>query len=323
MRGHYYIGIDLGGMSAKAGIMNADGEFLGTKRCFTDKDRSPEETAKDIAELATSLAAQTGVPLHEVVGIGIGSPGVIDSRNGIVVRWTNFNWQGVRLAKMVRENSSLPVFVTNDANAAALGEAKFGSGTRFKSSVMITLGTGVGGGMIFDGKLFEGYRSAGAEIGHMVIEEGGILCTCGRRGCFEQYASATALIRDTKKAMLENRISLMWDIVGNNIDNVDGETAFLAAKQGDMSGTKVIKNYIWHLGEGIANIVNLLRPEAIILGGGISNQGDYLIRPLQKFVYDKIYVDLGYAPLSIVKASLGNDAGIYGAIAYVKDRMEL
>ncbi len=315
----YYIGIDLGGMSAKAGILDDRGEVRLKKRCVTNAQDRPEKTAWDLAGLALEIMGEYGLEREDVLAVGIGSPGIIDSRRGVVVNWSNFGWKDVPLAEMVSSHLGIPVFVTNDANAAALGEARFGSGKSYADSVMITLGTGVGGGIVMDGKLVEGYRSAGGELGHTVIRQGGIKCTCGRRGCFERYASATALQRDTEAAMLRHKDSLMWKYAPT-VKDISGKTAFEAARQGDAAAKRIVSNYIRSLGEGIANIVNLLRPQVIIVGGGVSNEGEALLQPVREFVYKNILASNEYAPLEIVRASLGNDAGMYGAAAYAMDR---
>lgn len=315
----YYIGIDLGGMSAKAGILDERGVMLYQKRCPTSAEDAPAKTAEALAGLVLSMAKEYGLRREDVYAVGVGSPGIIDSRRGVVVNWSNFNWKDVPLAELISSHLNIPVFVTNDANAAALGEARFGSGKSYADSVMITLGTGVGGGIVLDGKLVEGYRSAGGELGHTVIRQGGIKCTCGRRGCFERYASATALKRDTEAAMLRHRDSLMWEIAPTVAD-ITGKTAFEAARRGDKPAQKIVRDYIRSLGEGIANIVNLLRPQVVIVGGGVSNEGEALLRPVREFVYRNILAPNDYAPLEIVRATLGNDAGMYGAAAYAMDR---
>jgi glucokinase len=178
----------------------------------------------------------------------------------------------------------------------------------------------VGSGIVLGGKLFEGFKSAGAEAGHMVIESGGRPCACGRRGCFEQYASASALIAQTREAMFANEKSLLWEITGGSLDKVDGSTAFRGARFGDKTAQGVVERYIRYLGEGIANLVNIFRPQAIMLGGGVSNEGDGLLIPLREYVQKNTYVGAEYAPLDIIKAELGNDAGIYGAYAYALQR---
>lgn len=315
----YYIGIDLGGMSAKAGLMDEEGNVLCMARCETSADDSAEVTAGRLAGLAQQLIEERALCCSDIVAIGIGSPGVVNSESGSVIIWSNFHWANVPLARLVSERAGLPVFVTNDANAAALGEAKYGSGKGYGDSVMITLGTGVGGGIVFGGKLFEGYRSAGGELGHTVIHRKGRLCTCGRRGCFECYASATALKRETRIAMEKHPESLMWKVTPK-LEDVNGKTPFEAARAGDRYAEKIVKEYVENLGEGIANIVNLLRPQVIILGGGVSNEGEYLISRVKKYVVKNIYASTAYAALDIVRASLGNDAGLYGACAYAMER---
>ncbi len=315
----YYIGIDLGGMSAKGGLMDGEGKIVCTARCATSASDPPEKTADDLAALAEKLAAEGGIALSGVSAIGIGSPGVIDSAEGNVVFWSNFGWKNVPLGDLVRRRAGIPVFVTNDANAAALGEAKFGGGKGYSDSVMITLGTGVGGGIVMGGKLVEGYRSAGGELGHTVIRKGGVKCTCGRRGCLECYASATALKRETRASMQKHPSSLMWKFAPD-LEQVSGQTAFLAAREGDRAARRVVKGYVEALGDGIANLVNLLRPQAVILGGGVSNEGEYLLSRVRRYVLKNIYAPVSYAPLEIVCARLGNDAGLYGACAYAMQR---
>ena len=252
--------------------------------------------------------------------IGIGAPGVIDSADGVIVSWTNFGWKHVPLGALVEKYTGKKTFVLNDANAAALGEAKFGAGKEYSDSVLVTLGTGVGSGIMIGGKLFEGFRSAGAELGHTVIRVGGEQCSCGRRGCFERYASASALIRLTQEGMRLDRGSAMWRFA-HTPEEVDGRTVFLAMKEGDPAAQRVFDDYIEGLGEGILNIVNTFRPQAIILGGGISAEGETLLEPLRRYVFPRLYVSVDYAPLSIVCASLGNDAGLYGAAQYAFDRL--
>ena len=205
----YYVGIDLGGISAKAGVVDEEGNLLCTVRRETSAENPPERTAEHLAALAEEAIKKSGIGRERVIAIGVGSPGVIDSARGEVVVWSNFHWKNVPLSALVFRDSGLPVWLVNDANAAALGEAKYGSGKNCSDSVTVTLGTGVGGGIVLGGKLFEGFRSAGGELGHMVLRRGGVRCTCGRRGCFECYASATALKRMTREAIGRHPDSLM------------------------------------------------------------------------------------------------------------------
>ena len=310
----FYAGIDFGGMSAKAGVLDETGKLLVKGSVKTSKEDGYAVTVAKMAQLVRDLASKACVTVNAV---GIGSPGVIDGENGVVVHWSNYGWDDKPLAKDLSDKLGMPVSLTNDANAAALGEARYGAGKNYRDSIFLTLGTGVGSGIILGGKVFEGSHGAGAEAGHMVIEVGGIPCPCGRRGCFEQYASATALMRDTKRAMFENKNSKMWELVGGDPENVDGKTAFDAARIGDAAAVQVVKNYVAYLGEGVLNLVNIFRPQAIIIGGGVSNQGENLLQPLRKYVSERLYVDCERVPLTINRAALGSDAGMFGAAALV------
>ena len=314
------IGIDLGGMSAKAACLFGT-ELRGKARVATAAGDPVEQTIRSLATLCMEAATSAGVDFEEVTAIGIGSPGIIDSETGTVKLWTNFGWRDVPLGESLSKLTGKRVYVTNDANAAALGEAKYGAGAKYHDSILITLGTGVGGGIIIDGKLFEGFKSAGAEIGHMVIRQKGKLCSCGRRGCFETYASARALIEFTEKALRENPGSLIRNYVDSN-GKASGMTVFQARRAGDKIAEAVFDDYIAALGEGIVNLVNLFRPQAILIGGGLSAEGEYLLAPLRDYVYKQLYITPDYAPLEIVKASLGNEAGLFGAAEYARTREE-
>lgn len=307
-----YIGIDLGGTFIKGGIVTEDGEILVQDKVPTECKVSNQRVVDNIAKLCQTLMDKIGCDKESIVGIGLGSPGMIDGEKGVLVISRNLGFDHFPMAKAIEEKVGLPVKMANDANVAALGETKFGMGKKYKSTLFLTLGTGVGGGIIIDGKLFEGNRSAGAELGHVVIIAGGEPCTCGRKGCLEAYASATALIRETKREMQRNPQSKMWAV--GSLDNVDGKTAF-DYKDVDEGAKAVVDNYIEKLGVGIVNFVNELRPEAVLLGGGVCAQGDNLIVPLQDMLNREIYGG-SYGPqVPILVASLGNSAGLLGAAA--------
>ncbi len=311
----YYLGIDLGGTFIKGGIVDDAGNIILQDSTPTEREKGGVAVAQNIANLCKKLLKQANMTESDVVGIGMGSPGMIDSKTGEVVYSNNLAWEHFFLADEVQKYISLPVKVANDANVAALGETKFGCGKNYNNTVMFTLGTGVGGGIIIDGKLFEGNRSAGAEIGHSVIVAGGEQCSCGRRGCLEAYASATALIRDTKRAMLAHKDSKMWGI--GDIDSVTGKTAF-DYKDSDIYAKEVVDNYIQKIGVGITNVANVFRPEAIILGGGVCAQGDNLVKPLQEYLNKEIYAGEKGPQVKILIATLGNSAGLLGAAALLK-----
>lgn len=308
----YYIGIDLGGTFIKGGIVDVTGNIIVSDKVPTEREKGADGVALNISNLCKTLLASVNMSSSDIVGVGIGAPGMIDSTGGNVIFSANLGWENFAISEEVEKRVGLPVRIANDANAAALGETKFGCGRNFDNTVMLTLGTGVGGGIVIDGKLFEGNMSAGAELGHSVIVAGGESCTCGRRGCLEAYASATALIRDTKRAMEANKDSKMWQI--GSIDRVSGETAF-AYKDSDTAAKAVVDGYIEKLAVGITNIANEFRPEAVILGGGVCAEGDVLIKPLQELVDKEIFAGSKGPRVKIITATLGNSAGLLGAAA--------
>ena len=306
----YYIGIDLGGTFIKGGIVDDLGNIVCSDKIPTESDSGDGKVASNIAKLSKTLMEKLGMSASDVEGIGIGVPGMIDSENGNVIYSNNLRWRNFPIAKTVKELTGIEVKIANDANVAVLGEVKFGAAKNKKNVIMLTLGTGVGGGIVCNGMLIEGNRSVGAELGHSVIIKGGEECSCGRRGCLEAYASASALIRDTKRAMNEHPDTKMWEI--GSIDNVNGKTAFDYAST-DKYAKEIVDNYISNLATGIVNYGNIFRPEVVLLGGGVCAQGDALLVPLQKKVNEEIYAgDLG-PEVKILVATLENSAGILGA----------
>ena len=313
MANKYYIGIDLGGTFIKGGIVNENGEILISDKTPTEVEKGDKGVAANIARLAKDLLSKQGIDLSEVEGLGIGSPGMIDSAEGNVVYANNLGWENFRICdELSRLLGGIKVKIGNDANVAALGEVKFGAARNYNSAIMITLGTGVGGGIVIDGKLVEGNKGAGAELGHIVIVKGGEQCSCGRRGCFEAYSSATALIRDTKRAMESHPDSKMWEI--GTTSAVDGKTVFDYAPA-DTYAKEVLDSYIEHLACGLVNYANIFRPEVILLGGGVCAQGDNLIKPLQKIFDQEIYAGDKGPRVPILVAELENRAGLLGAAA--------
>ena len=304
----YLIGLDIGGTAVKGAV------FKGGVPVYTADipTKQGDKLIGCLEELVEKLVQGAGAVFSEVEGVGVGCPGTVDREKGVVVFAANLHLENFPLKKLLEKKLSLPVRVCNDANAAALGEAKFGAGKGFSDSVFITLGTGVGGGIIIGGKLFEGNKSAGAEIGHMVIERGGDRCTCGRFGCFEAYSSARALTRRTRWAMEDDTASDMWKTY--TYDTADARTAF-EYMDSDRSARLVVEWYLKYLACGITNIANIFRPQVIMIGGGVSAQGSRLIKPLQKLVDKELFGGTDFAPVEIRCAKLGNAAGTYGAAA--------
>lgn len=307
----YRLGIDLGGTNIVAGVVDENYKVIGKGKLKTNASRPAEEIVDDMADAVFAAIENAGIKKEEIISAGVGSPGFVDPEKGIVKFTNNLNFDNLELCRMLKERTGYEFYIENDANAAAYGEFLAGAGKGTKEFVAITLGTGVGGGIIIDGKIFSGSNYAGGELGHTVIEMDGEPCTCGRRGCFEAYASATALIRQTKKAMKEDLNSLMWKICGGNIDNVNGLTAFDAWRRGDASATKVVNTYFKYISVGIVNIINIFQPELVCVGGGISGEKENLTRPVNQLVKKEVYG--GTDKDFVVTAELGNDAGIIGA----------
>lgn len=310
----YFIGVDIGGMSIKAGLVDEKGRIVFKNTCKTLPERHYSEVIKDMYNLCCQVAESGGTTLENIVGIGIGVPGTVNSQKGVVTYSGNLNFKKVNVIKEFKKHCNVPVFIGNDANCAALGETLFGSGGGLKNSILVTLGTGVGTGFILDGKILEGNNGEGAEGGHFRIKINGEKCTCGERGCWEAYASATALMRQTKAALLKYPDSVMHEIV-KDMGKVSGRTAFLAYNRGDKAGAKVVKQYVNYVACGIITLVNIFRPDIIMIGGGVSHEGDYFIKMVEKIVRRHSFGGSNNTVPPVVKASLGNDAGIIGAAA--------
>lgn len=306
----YYAGVDIGGTFIKCGIVASDGEILVKGKIPTRRNKPYEEIVSGIASFIKELETQAGV---ETCAIGVGFPGNVDSANGVVLYGNNVAWKNQPLGKDLEKALKKPAYVTNDANSAVLGECFIGAGKEYDSCILVTLGTGVGGGIIIDGKLFEGNLSAGTEIGHHVMKKNGRKCSCGRRGCFETYASATALMKAGRRAMRKNPGGRLWQASGGISKNVDGKMIFDLAQDGDAVAQDVVDRYIDDLAEGVTNLANIFRPEAVLLGGGVSAQGEALSKPVQDLLNKRIYGGTEYAPVKVAVATLGNDAGLCGA----------
>ena len=310
----YRIGVDLGGTNIAVGVVDDQLKIVGRGKMKTNAPRSAAAIFDDIAAACRMAAQEAGIAVGDAVSIGIGAPGSIDKADGMIVYANNFDFYNVPARELLQERlGNVPVYLDNDANCAALGEAVVGAGNGAKDFVAITLGTGVGSGIVVDGKLVTGVNYAAGEMGHMVICIGGERCNCGRRGCWESYSSATALIRHTRDAMRRHPDSLMWDIVGDDIMAVNGRTAFDAMRQGDATAKELVDRYIYYLAIGITNVVNTFQPEVICLGGGIAHEGETLLVPLRRIVSSVRYTKFAAKQTQIVAAKLGNDAGIYGA----------
>lgn len=309
----YKLGIDLGGTNIVAGVVDENYKIIGIGKRKTNAGRGPQEIVSDMAAAAFEAAENAGVKFDEIEHFGVGTPGSVDVENGIVCFCNNLGFYDFPLSQMLFESTGKRFYIANDAGAAAYGEYIAGAGRGCKNFVVVTLGTGVGGGIIIDGKIYSGSNGAGGEIGHTVIQMNGQMCNCGREGCFEAYASATALIRQTKQAMHRFEDSKMWEITGGDISKVSGITAFKAKKLGDKAASNVVNQYIRYLAAGVANVLNIFQPDIICIGGGISHEGDALIEPLNEIILGEDYARNMEHRAIIKAADLGNDAGIIGA----------
>jgi len=308
----YTIGIDVGGTNLVAGVVDAEGRLLAKAKTPTPPDDGdPQPIVDACVNMAWEACDAAGVEESDILGIGFGLPGSVDKSTGDVIYCCNIPFVNVPLRRLVQAQWDIPVFVENDANAAALGEAVAGSAKGCKDVLFITLGTGVGGGIIIDGKVYSGFNDVGGELGHTVIVHDGVLCGCGRKGCWESYASATALIRYTRDAMAAHPDSVMWQLA-KSLDRVNGKTAFDAMRAGDDAARDVVSHYIEMLACGLCSMVNILQPEVVCVGGGIANEGDILLKPLAEIVHRDNYNKTD-RKTSIRKAVLGNDAGVIGA----------
>ncbi len=309
----YYIGIDLGGTKIAAGLVTKDGNIIYRDSVPTLRLRSYTEIVKDMAELVLKVIKHSGASLNQVEYIGIGSPGTVNSRDGTALYCNSLNFRNIPLKDELQKYIKLPVYVDNDANCAALAEGCFGSAKGLANSITITLGTGIGGGMIINGRIYRGFNNAAGEVGHMVIAFDGEQCTCGRRGCWEKYASGTALMNQARLAASGNPNSVMNKLSQGDISKITGKIAFDAVKLKDDTAEKVVEQYIRYVSAGIINIINIAMPDMVVIGGGVSLQGESLLQPLKHMVYPYVYAS-GHIPktrLSI--ARFGNDAGIIGA----------
>lgn len=308
----YRIGIDLGGTNIVAAVVDNNYQIIAKASCKTALPRPAQEIVADICRLSVDAVAKAGITFDDVLLVGIGSPGTCNRATGVVEYANNLGFENLPLQKMVEESLGKPVYIENDANAAAYGEYVAGAAKGTDSCVCVTLGTGVGSGIILDGMILSGSNSAGGELGHTVIVAGGEPCTCGRKGCWESYSSATALIRQTRRAMEENKDSAMWELAPT-LDQVDGRTAFDGMRKGDAAAKAVVDRYIELLGCGVANVINIFQPDVVCIGGGISKEGSNLIDPLTVQVEKERYSKFCKKQTRLVRARLGNDAGLIGA----------
>lgn len=318
----YHIGVDFGGTNIAAGIVDNEGKLIIKRSTKTKRHRPLSEIMADLLSLCDEIISRANINKEQVTTIGLGIPGNIHPDGKRVVYGNNIDsLTNANIEKIIKDHyPQMEVYLENDANAAALAELMCGVAKGKKNVVMVTLGTGVGGGIIIDGKIYSGQNSAGGEIGHIVIEHGGEKCTCGRRGCWEQYASVTALLRQTADAIDDYPDSKIYDLIDGKKIKISGRTAFDAMRMGDECGKAIVNKYIEYIGVGVVDMINILQPQMVVIGGGISKEGDNIILPLREYVKKNVYAgEVDNIPQTeIVAAIMGNDAGIIGAALLYK-----
>lgn len=309
----FRIGIDIGGTNIVAGVVDETNRIIAKGYVKTQASRDADRIVEDIKEAIKTAINYANASWDDIESIGIGTPGSVDRKSGVIEYANNLEFDHVPIRDMIQSDFNKPVYLENDANCAALGEAIAGAGNGVDEFVFVTLGTGIGAGIVVNGELVHGCNDAAGEVGHTVIKFDGERCTCGRRGCWESYASATALIRQTREAMCKNYDSMMWDMVDYDLNRVDGSTAFEAARDNDRTAKEVVNNYIYYLSIGIVNLINTFQPKMLCIGGGMCAEGETLLYPIRNFVKNERYSVYCKNQTQICAAVLGNDAGIIGA----------
>lgn len=309
----YNIGIDLGGTNIAVGLVNEKFEIIKKASLPTKKERECHHILEDMIKLVSKVMDDATVQPKDVSSIGCGSPGIVDAKCGAIIYANNLKFKNFELGKGLEKYFKIPVFAENDANCAAIAESVAGAAKGYNYSITITIGTGIGSGVIIDKKVYRGFNYAAPEFGHMVVEFNGKQCTCGRKGCWERYASANAVIEQTKEALNSCKNSAMFKGIEGNLENINAKTAFDYAKENDEVAKKIVEKYIFYLSEGLVNIVNMLQPDVIVIGGGLSKEGDYLLNPVRKHIAENTYSGDKIPNTRLEIAQMGNDAGIIGA----------
>lgn len=318
----YFIGIDLGGTNIKAGVVNPEGKTVEKLSIKTNANRPMEEIIADMGQIALDVTAACHLKMTEISAIGVGSPGTPDNHRGVLVYATNLPFRMAPIRSIIGKMTGLPVYIDNDANCAAMAESVVGAAQGVADSVTITLGTGIGAGIIINHRIYSGFNQAGSEFGHTVLVAGGVRCSCGRRGCFESYGSATGLIRMTAEAAAENPTSVLNRLIEEKNGKISAKTAFEAMREGDKTATDVVDQYLEYLADGLANVVNAFMPEVLVIGGGVCNEGDALLIPLLAKMEGKTFFGPGVRKTKVRLAQLGNGAGIVGAAMMAKACLE-
>ena len=310
---NYYVGIDLGGTNTKIGILDIEGNIFKSTIIKTLSAEGVERTLTRIWESVKVLAEELGIEISDIKGIGIGIPGPV-IKQSVVAFFANFPWgENVDIKAIMERISGVETRLDNDVNIIALGEAKYGAAKGSSTSVTIALGTGIGGGIYIDGKLISGYLGAGGEVGHMKLVKDGKLCGCGQKGCFEAYASATGLVREAISRLIVNKNNMLYKMIDGNLQKLEAKAIFDAAKNGDKFSLELVDYEAEYLAMGIGNVLNIINPERVVLGGGVAMAGDILMLPMKEKL-QKYTLKVALKDVEIVQGVLGNEAGIKGAV---------
>ena len=314
----YRIGIDLGGTNIKAGIVNEDGKIVKSMSTKTKKGVEPDVIIKDMVDLTKKLIDSCGITIKDILHIGIGVPGIANNETGVVVKAVNISFLDVPIREKMQKYFNVPIYLANDANCAALAESLFGETKGVKNSLTVTIGTGIGGGIIINNELYEGSNFAGGELGHISLIMDGKQCSCGRKGCFEVYASATALKNQAMEVVSKNKNTTIYNKVSGDINRVEARVVFECAKRKDKVAEEIIDKYIKYLSAGLITLINIFQPDVIAIGGGVSNAGEYFLNKVKNTIKNSNEMARELEKRTVIKlAKLGNDAGIIGA-AFLK-----
>lgn len=310
------IGVDIGGTNLVAGLVDDNFNLVDKVDTPANATRPDSELVADIIMLCKKVMEKNGLAEKDIKSIGIGIPGCHNPDTGVILYCANINFHNTPIVEMIQKEINVPVYLGNDADCAALGEAYAGATKNVDDSIMITIGTGIGGGIIINKKIYNGFNHCGGELGHIVIVAGGEQCGCGRNGCWEAYGSATALVRQAREAIKTNCESQLAKSVDGDLEKVNAKVVFDVMHAGCPVAKAVIEKYIEYFSIGITNIINIFQPEMLVIGGGVSKQGKILTDMIMKHVSAERYGENNGLPKTeLCTALLGNDAGIIGAAA--------
>jgi len=315
------LGIDLGGTKILTAVVDTHGKMRSRDHSITPAKEGREAVVKSILESVGRALDQANIGTTDLAAIGVGAPGLSNPGTGILFTSPNLpGWKDIPLRDIIEKELGKKAFLINDANAAAVGELYFGAGRGTQNFIYITISTGIGGGIIIDGKIYTGFSGTAGEVGHMVIDDDGPACNCGNRGCWETLASGTALAREARHRIKEGAATLILQLAGGDVENINAEVIQEAALAGDKLAIELIERTAYYLGVGLANLINIFNPEVIVIGGGLSNIGDMLLKPAFKEAGHRAFKQ-PYQAVRFARAGLGRNSGVLGAAAFALEQI--